>query len=145
KFVETIESIVRAEGMAPHCLELEITESLLIDSISGVEATLQELTRMGIGLSLDDFGTGYSSLAYLRRFPLKTVKIERSFVTDLGTSADAAAIATAIIAMAHALGKQVVAEGVETSKQVATLIRMKCDHIQGYHYSRPLNPTALAR
>jgi len=145
KFVETIESIVRAEGIAPHCLELEITETLLIDSISGVEATLQELTRMGIGLSLDDFGTGYSSLAYLRRFPLNTVKIERSFVSDLGTSADAAAIATAIIAMAHALGKQVVAEGVETSKQAAMLIRMKCDHIQGYHYSRPLTPTAFAR
>ena len=81
----------------------------------------------------------------LRRFPLKTVKIERSFVSDLGTTADAAAIATAIIAMAHALGKEVVAEGVETGKHVAMLIRVKCDHIQGYHYSRPLTPTALAR
>jgi len=145
EFVATIESIIRAEEVPPHCLELEITESVLIDSISGVEETLQELNSMGIGLSLDDFGTGYSSLAYLRRFPLKTVKIERSFVSDLGMTADSAAIATAIIAMAHALGKEVVAEGVETGKQVATLIRMKCDHIQGYHYSRPLNPTALAR
>ena len=105
EFVENIGSITRAEGIAPHCLELEITESLLIDSISGVEETLHELSRMGIALSLDDFGTGYSSLAYLRRFPLKTVKIDRSFVSDLGTSADAGAIATAIIAMAHALGK----------------------------------------
>ena len=104
-FVATIESIIRAEGVPPHCLELEITESVLIDSISGVEETLQELSSMGIGLSLDDFGTGYSSLAYLRRFPLKTVKIERSFVSDLGTSEGAGAIATAIIAMAHALGK----------------------------------------
>jgi EAL domain-containing protein (putative c-di-GMP-specific phosphodiesterase class I) len=76
---------------------------------------------------------------------LKTVKIERSFVSDLGTSADAGAIATAIIAMAHALGKQVVAEGVETGKQAALLTRMKCDHIQGYHYSRPLTPTAFGQ
>ena len=145
EFVETIGSIIRAAGIAPQCLELEITESLLIDSISGVEETLDELTSMGIALSLDDFGTGYSSLAYLRRFPLKTVKIERSFVADLGTSADAGAIATAIIAMAHALGKQVVAEGVETNKQAALLTRMKCDHIQGYHYSRPLPPTEFAQ
>ena len=145
EFVETIGSTIRAEGIAPHCLELEITESLLIDSISGVEETLHELTRMGIALSLDDFGTGFSSLAYLRRFPLKTVKIERSFVSDLGTSADAGAIATAIIAMAHALGKQVVAEGVETNKQAQLLTRMKCDHIQGYHYSRPLTPAEFAR
>ena len=144
-FVETIGAILRAEQMAPHCLELEITESLLIDSISGVEETLEALARMGIALSLDDFGTGYSSLAYLRSFPLKTVKIERSFVADLGMSADAGAIATAIIAMAHALGKQVVAEGVETNKQVAILSRMKCDQIQGYHFSRPLTPTEFAR
>jgi len=145
EFVDNIVAITRAEGIAPHCLELEITESLLIDSVSGVEETLHELNSMGIALSLDDFGTGYSSLAYLRRFPLKTVKIERSFVSDLGTSADAGAIATAIIAMAHALGKQVVAEGVETKKQAALLTRMKCDHIQGYHYSRPLTPGDFAR
>jgi len=144
-FVETLGSIVRAAGIAPHCLELEITETLLIDSISGVEETLHALTGMGIALSLDDFGTGYSSLAYLRRFPLTTVKIERSFVSDLGTSEGAGAIATAIIAMAHALGKQVVAEGVETNKQAALLTRMKCDHIQGYHYSRPLTPSEFAR
>ena len=145
EFVKNIGSITRAEGIAPHCLELEITESLLIDSISGVEEMLHELRRMGIALGLDDFGTGYSSLAYLRRFPIKTVKIDRSFVSDLGTSADAGAIATAIIAMAHALDKQVVAEGVETKNQAALLARMKCDHIQGYHYSRPLPPTEFAQ
>ena len=144
-FVENIGSITRAEGIAPHCLELEITESLLIDSISGVEETLHELRRMGIALGLDDFGTGYSSLAYLRRFPIETVKIDRSFVADLGTSADAGAIATAIIAMAHALDKEVVAEGVETKNQAALLTRMKCDHIQGYYYSRPLAPTEFAQ
>jgi diguanylate cyclase (GGDEF)-like protein/PAS domain S-box-containing protein len=145
EFVENIRSIIRAAGIAPHCLELEITESLLIDSISGVEETLHELNNMGIALGLDDFGTGYSSLAYLRRFPLKTVKIERSFISDLGVRADAGAIAAAIIAMAHALGKQVVAEGVETTSQAALLTCMKCDHIQGYHYSRPLTPTEFAR
>ena len=144
-FVESIRSILRAEGIASHSLELEITESLLIDSISGVEETLHELNRMGIALGLDDFGTGYSSLAYLRRFPLKTVKIERSFVSDLGVSADAEAIVTAIIAMAHALDKQVVAEGVETKNQAALLTRMGCDHLQGFHYSRPLTPTEFAQ
>ena len=145
EFVENIRSITRSEGIEPQCLELEITESLLIDSVSGVEETLHELDRMGIALGLDDFGTGYSSLAYLRRFPMKTVKIDRSFVSDLDTSADARAIATAIIAMAHALDKQVVAEGVETKDQMALLARMKCDHIQGYHYSRPLTPTQFAQ
>jgi EAL domain-containing protein (putative c-di-GMP-specific phosphodiesterase class I) len=145
EFVQNIQSIARAEGMAPHCLELEITESVLIDSISGVEDTLHELNSIGIALGLDDFGTGYSSLAYLRRFPMKTVKIDRSFVSDLDTSDDAGAITAAIIAMAHALDKQVVAEGVETSNQAALLTRMKCDHIQGYHYSRPLTPTEFAQ
>jgi EAL domain-containing protein (putative c-di-GMP-specific phosphodiesterase class I) len=145
EFVKNIGSITRAEGIAPHCLELEITESLLIDSLSGVEETLLELCRMGIALGLDDFGTGYSSLAYLRRFPIRTVKIDRSFISDLGTSVDAGAIAAAIIAMAHALDKQVVAEGVETKNQMALLARMKCDHIQGYHYSRPLPPAEFAQ
>ena len=144
-FVEQIESIMRAEGIAPQCLELEITESLLIDSIGDVKATLHELNSMGISLSLDDFGTGYSSLAYLRRFPIQAVKIDRSFVSDLDTSNGASAIAAAIIAMAHALDKQVVAEGVETRKQLMLLTGMKCDHIQGYHYSRPLTATEFSQ
>jgi diguanylate cyclase (GGDEF)-like protein/PAS domain S-box-containing protein len=144
-FVEHVRSIIHAEGIAPHCLELEITESLLIDSISDVEETLHELNSLGISLSLDDFGTGYSSLAYLRRFPIKAVKIDRSFVSDLDTSNDARAIATAIIAMAHALDKQVVAEGVETKTQLMLLARMKCDHIQGYYYSKPLTPIEFSQ
>jgi len=100
------------------------------------------LRRMGITLALDDFGTGYSSLAYLKRFPVNTVKIDRSFITDLGVSEDAGAIAAAVIAMAHALQKRVVAEGVETQAQVTRLARLGCRHIQGYYYSAPL-PAAM--
>jgi diguanylate cyclase (GGDEF)-like protein len=142
--VESIASIVRTTGIAPDCLELEITESLLIDGKSGVAGMLDELRSMGITLALDDFGTGYSSLAYLKRFPVDTVKIDRSFVTDLSISEDAGAIAAAVIAMAHALQKRVVAEGVETQKQTALLTRLGCDHIQGYYYSQPLPASMFA-
>ena len=105
---------------------------------------LDELRAMGITLGLDDFGTGYSSLAYLKRFPVNTVKIDRSFVTDLTTSEDAAAIAAAVIAMAHALQKRVVAEGVETQNQAALRTRLGCDHIQGYYHSEPLPAAKFA-
>ena len=142
-FVAKVASIVRDTGIAPHCLELEITESLLIDANNGVAAMLDELRALGITFGLDDFGTGYSSLAYLKRFPIKTVKIDRSFVTDLSTDDGAGAIAAAIVAMAHALQKRVVAEGVETERQAAMLTRLGCDHIQGYYYSRPLTATML--
>ena len=105
---------------------------------------LHALHGLGITLALDDFGTGYSSLAYLKRFPMDIVKIDRSFVTDLGRDNDAGAVAAAIVAMSHALHKQVVAEGVETKTQAALLTRMGCDQIQGYYYSRPLTATMFA-
>jgi diguanylate cyclase (GGDEF)-like protein len=143
-FVERIEAIVRATGIPPHCLELEITESLLIDANSGVADMLDALSGMGITFGLDDFGTGYSSLAYLKRFPMNTVKIDRSFVADIAADDGARAIAAAIIAMAHALDKRVVAEGVETPRQAALLSRLGCDHIQGFHYSHPLAPSVFA-
>ena len=143
-FVEKVRSVVRDTGIPPHCLELEITESLLIDASSGVGGMLEELRALGITVGLDDFGTGYSSLAYLKQFPINTVKIDRSFVTDLSGEDGAGAIASAIIAMAHALDKRVVAEGVETERQAAILTRLGCDHIQGYYYSRPLSAAMLA-
>src|SRR5437773_4807744 len=99
---------------------------------------------MGVTFSLDDFGTGYSSLAYLKRCPVETVKIDRSFVTDLDDDAGSHAIAAAIIAMAHALRKRVVAEGVETERQASILGRLGCDHYQGYYLSRPLTAAMLA-
>jgi diguanylate cyclase (GGDEF)-like protein len=144
EFVAKVQSIVRETGIAPQCLELEITESLLIDANNGVAGMLDEIHALGIGLGLDDFGTGYSSLAYLKRFPVRTVKIDRTFVTDLSAAGDSGAIASAIIAMAHALQRRVVAEGVETERQAAILARLGCDHIQGYYYSRPLTVPMLA-
>jgi diguanylate cyclase (GGDEF)-like protein len=143
--VAKVRSIIEEAGIAPHCLELEITESLLIEANNGIAAMFDELQALGVTLALDDFGTGYSSLGYLKRFPMRTVKIDRSFVMDLTADDDGAgAIAAAIVAMAHALQKRVVAEGVETERQAALLTRLGCDHIQGYHYSHPLTAPMLA-
>jgi len=144
-FVKRVGAIMRGAGIGADCLELEITESLLIDANSGVASMLAELRAMGISISIDDFGTGYSSLAYLKRFPVGTVKIDRSFVTELDGDEDSGAIAAAIIAMAHALRKRVVAEGVETERQAAILDRLGCDEIQGYHVSRPLSAPHFAQ
>jgi EAL domain-containing protein (putative c-di-GMP-specific phosphodiesterase class I) len=138
-FVDRVATIVRDAGIAPDRIELEITESLLIDSSSGVAAMLDELQSLGVKLSLDDFGTGYSSLAYLKRFKIEAVKIDRAFVTELAGDEGSGAIAAAIIALSHALEKRVVAEGVETEKQAAILARLGCDDIQGYYISRPLS------
>ena len=144
EFVAKVRTIVRETGIVPQCLELEITESLLIDANSGVAAMLDELHALGINLGLDDFGTGYSSLAYLKHFPMRTVKIDRTFITDLGAADGSGAIAAAIIAMAHALQRRVVAEGVETERQAAILARLGCDHIQGHYYCWPLTVPMLA-
>ena len=144
-FVEKVRSIIVDTGIAANQLDLEITESLLMDANGAVSGMLYELRAMGVSLSLDDFGTGYSSLAYLKRFPMTTVKIDRAFVIDLSADQDSTAIAAAIIAMAHALNKTVLAEGVETEKQAAILGRLGCDQIQGYYISHPLNAAMFAK
>ncbi len=143
-FIETLDKIVRDCGMQASSLEVEITESLLLEATSTVEAMLQKLKATGVQIALDDFGTGYSSLAYLKRFPVDVVKIDRSFVKDLPSDEGSAAITAAIIAMAHSLRKEVVAEGVETPEQLAFLRNLRCDHIQGYHLSVPVSPADLA-
>ena len=143
-FIDTLDKIVRDCGMQASSLEVEITESLLLEATSTVEAMLRKLKSIGVQIALDDFGTGYSSLAYLKRFPVDVVKIDRSFVKDLPADEGSAAITAAIIAMAHALRKKVVAEGVATAEQAAFLRRLQCDHIQGYHLSVPLSPVDLA-
>jgi EAL domain-containing protein (putative c-di-GMP-specific phosphodiesterase class I) len=117
---------------------------VLLDTAGDVETMLKDLKAVGVRIALDDFGTGYSSLAYLKRFPVDIVKIDRSFVKDLPSDEGSAAITGAIIGMAHALGKQVVAEGVATAEQVRFMRRLRCDFIQGYHLSVPLDATALA-
>ena len=133
-----IERIVGAAGLDPSLLEFELTESMLMDDPEAAVAILTRIKRLGIRLSIDDFGTGYSSLAYLKRFPLDALKIDRTFVRDLPHDSDDAAITKAVINLAHSLNLKVVAEGVETAAQQRELERFGCDEIQGYLTGRPL-------
>jgi len=134
----SVAAALRESRLPAKNLELEVTESLVMADADRSAATLAELKRMGIALSIDDFGTGYSSLAYLRRFPIDHIKIDRSFVNDIATDPDGAAICASIIAMAHALRLQVVAEGVETDAQLGFLRQRQCDRMQGYLFGKPV-------
>lgn len=127
-----------ASGLAPHRLELEITESLFIDDVETTLGSLNALRQLGVRVALDDFGTGYSSLAYLRSFPFDKVKIDRSFIVDLMKDEGSTAIIKAITALADALGMETTAEGVEHGEEVEILRAQGCTHIQGYYYSRPV-------
>jgi diguanylate cyclase (GGDEF)-like protein len=150
QFVEgDLESVIRAaldrHGVEPGLLELELTESALMSNAEHTIDVLGRLKELGIRIAIDDFGTGYSSLAYLKRFPIDKLKIDIAFVRDIVTTPDDAAIALAIISMAHSLHMQVIAEGVETRAQMAYLRRNRCDEIQGFHFSRALPADELAR
>jgi EAL domain-containing protein (putative c-di-GMP-specific phosphodiesterase class I) len=123
-------------------LELELTETSLMSNVEGTIAALDNLKKLGIRISIDDFGTGYSSLAYLKRFPIDTIKIDRAFIRDVTTDPDDAAIVLAIINMAHSLKLNVIAEGVETEEQLSYLRRHGCNQIQGYYFSKPV-PAAM--
>jgi EAL domain-containing protein (putative c-di-GMP-specific phosphodiesterase class I) len=129
---------MNAAGIDPQTLELEITESVLMQDASETTRLLDNLRALGVHLSVDDFGTGYSSLSYLKRFPIDALKIDRSFIRDIASDPDDAAITTAILAMAGGLGLEVVAEGVETMEQLAFLRGRECQMIQGYLFSKPL-------
>ncbi len=142
--VEFIRNCVTETGIAAKWLEIEITEGLLVDQSTDVEGMLAEIHAMGIGVALDDFGTGFSSMAYLKRFPVDFIKIDRAFVEGLGKSADSEAIVAAVIGMSHTLGKNVTAEGVETDQQLAHLKALGCDQIQGYFLSPALPAAQLA-
>ncbi len=139
-----VADILLDTGLEPAALELEITESLLMKDVDLAVETLNAFRRLGVGLAMDDFGTGYSSLAYLKRFPLDRVKIDQSFVRDIVNDPDDAAIALAVIAMAHSLRLKVIAEGVETEKHLEFLRAESCDEIQGYYFSPPLPPEQVA-
>lgn len=136
--LETVQNELSLHTLAPGWLELELTESLVMQNPEEAEKTMCAFRGLGLHLSLDDFGTGYSSLAYLKRFPFDVVKIDRTFVTDITRNPEDAAIASAIIGMAHSLRMQVVAEGVETEAQLKFLRSRKCNQIQGYFFSRPI-------
>ena len=136
--VETVARSLQQAGLPAASLELEITESVIIEHAEQVLVRFRALDEMGVELAIDDFGTGYSSLSYLKRFPVQKLKIDQSFVRDIGSDPDDAAIVSAIIAMAHSLGLKVVAEGVETAEQLAFLKSLGCDGAQGYYFSRPV-------
>ncbi len=136
--VRTVRRCIRETGIDPSQLEVEITESMLMDDAEGAAFTVERLHELGIRLAIDDFGTGYSSLNYLKRFPIDTIKIDRSFVMEIPGNADDVAITAAVISMAHRLKLVVVAEGVETAEQLAFLTEHECEYGQGYYFARPM-------
>jgi len=143
ELADEIEQALHAAGVAPHRLELEVTENALMGNIANTLELLLQIRALGVSLSIDDFGTGYSSLAYLKRLPLNTLKIDRSFILDIPKSTQDMEIVQAIIVMAHTLHLQVVTEGVETFEQYQFLENHGCDYVQGYLLSRPVPLTDL--
>ena len=141
--VDDIRATLEASGLPADRLELEITESVLLDEGEASATALRAIRDLGVGLVLDDFGTGYSSLSYLRRLPLDTIKIDRSFVAGIDDDNSNLPIVEAVIALAHGLGIEVVAEGIETAGQLARLRDLVCDRGQGYWFARPQPPEAL--
>jgi len=141
--METVTEILAESGLSPRQLELEVTETTMLQDEDEAITALLRLKDLGIQVALDDFGTGYSSLSYVRRLPLDTIKIDRSFVKDLGQDSESASIVTAIIAMAHSLGLRVVAEGVETEEQAEFLRNLGCEELQGFLYSEPVPASAI--
>ncbi|MEZ0212383.1 MAG: putative bifunctional diguanylate cyclase/phosphodiesterase [Xanthobacteraceae bacterium] len=142
--VEAVQGALQRSGLPPARLELEITESVLLREDDSTLAMLHELRRLGVAVALDDFGTGYSSLSYLRSFPFDNIKVDQVFVRDIAERADCQAIVKSVISLGRSLGMTTTAEGVETEEQVSYLQSMGCDQAQGYFYSRPLPPEALA-
>jgi EAL domain-containing protein (putative c-di-GMP-specific phosphodiesterase class I) len=137
--------ILGETGLAPHLLELELTESVLMKHADSAAAILQALRERGVQVAIDDFGTGYSSLSYLGKFPIDALKIDQSFVGRIINAADDATIVTAVIGMARSLNLRVVAEGVETLEQLTFLRNHECDEAQGYYFGRPVLPQQFAK
>jgi diguanylate cyclase (GGDEF)-like protein len=144
-FLEGVFAILEETGLDPRLLELELTESVLMRRVESTESILEALRGRGIQVAVDDFGTGYSSLSYLRKFPIDALKIDQSFVRQITTTPDETSIVTAVISMGRSLGLRVVAEGVETQKELAFLQAHQCDEAQGYYFSRPVPPEQFAK
>ena len=136
--MKSISRIIQGEEISSGCLELELTESCILENEDKAKETMQELRKFGIDHAIDDFGTGYSSLKFIKQLPINKIKIDRSFVKDITENKDDSAIVSAIIAMAHNLQLKVVAEGVETREQLEHLNNLGCNEIQGYFFSTPL-------
>ncbi|TMK88132.1 MAG: EAL domain-containing protein, partial [Actinobacteria bacterium] len=141
--VDVVDEALTASGLDPDRLWLEITESVLMEDADTAVAALERLRRLGVHLCVDDFGTGYSSLAYLRRFPVDALKVDRSFVAGLGQDPEDSAIVEAVVSMAHSLRLSVVAEGVETDEQLARLRDLGCELAQGFYFAAPVPSSAL--
>jgi len=142
-FVDLVRRILAETGADPARVDLEVTEGVLIDDPDKVQTTLEALRGLGVSLALDDFGTGYSSLSYLQKFPFQRVKIDRAFVASLGTTGNAGAIIHSIVALGHALGMVVLAEGIETEQQRVLLRLAGCDEMQGYLFAEPRPAEAI--
>jgi EAL domain-containing protein (putative c-di-GMP-specific phosphodiesterase class I) len=143
--VEMITAAIHGAGLDPALVELEITESVAMENIKGTVEKLKKLSDLGISFSIDDFGTGYSSLSYLKKLPIQTLKIDKSFMQDVTTNYDDAMIVSAVILMAHSLNLKVIAEGVESTEQLDFLLDRQCNEMQGYLFSRPLSADKFAQ
>ena len=141
-FVASVEQAIM-DGLAPTGIDLEITESLIMEDVEVSIQKLKEIRTLGLSVAIDDFGTGYSSLAYLSKLPLATLKIDRAFIVNLLDDPDTATLVQMMITLAHTLKLKVVAEGVETEEQARLLRLLKCDQMQGYLFSKPLPLEAL--
>jgi EAL domain-containing protein (putative c-di-GMP-specific phosphodiesterase class I) len=137
-FLQLVKQVIEETGLDPEGLELEITESLLMQDAEGAIHILHDLKALGVQLAIDDFGTGYSSLSYLKRFPIDRLKVDKMFVQEITTNTEDAAITRAVIAMANNMDLRVIAEGVETAEQLSYLTDEHCHEIQGYYLSRPV-------
>jgi len=144
-FLEKVKEIINKTSINPMILELEITETVLMESLDSSISVLKKLMHMGIRIALDDFGTGYSSLSYLRKIPINTLKIDKSFIDNITSNQKEESIINNIIQMAHGLELKVVAEGVETKEQLSVLKERNCDYIQGYYFSKPLPPYEIEK
>jgi len=145
KLAQVVAQALKETGLPPRLLELEITETLAMQHTDITLSTLKRLKKLGVSIAIDDFGTGYSSLAYLRRFPVDKVKIDRVFVADAPADREQGAIVSAIVALAHALDIEVIAEGVENEAQREFLRRCGCDYVQGYLVGRPADADTAAK
>jgi EAL domain-containing protein (putative c-di-GMP-specific phosphodiesterase class I) len=141
---ERVQAVLRETGIDARSLKLEITESVVMENAEATAAVLGRLRVLGVGLAIDDFGTGYSSLSYLHRFPVNTLKVDRSFVSRMASGDENLEIVRTVVTLAQNLGMEVVAEGIETAEQLALLKALRCDYGQGYFFSKPLSAEAAA-
>jgi diguanylate cyclase (GGDEF)-like protein/PAS domain S-box-containing protein len=145
QFAKSLGEMLEKAGISPRQIELEMTESVVMGDVPGARRVLDALKALGVRISLDDFGTGYSSLSYLKHFSVDALKIDRAFVRDLPHDRGDAAIVSAVVALGHAMGLSVVAEGVETAEQAAIVRRLGCDELQGFYFTKPMPMDALQR